>query len=105
MVIALLPENPQKFALLETHAPKDLAQFAGDYYSAELDATWQLRVQDGQLTAHVKHSDSPAMTLSPVTEDTFTLEGGSLRFDTQGSGPRRAYLIFSRIRNIEFVRN
>jgi len=105
MVISLLPENPQKLALLETHAPKDLAQFAGDYYSAELDATWQLRVQDGQLTAHVKHSDSPAMTLSPVTEDTFTLEGGSLRFDTQGSGPRRAYLIFSRIRNIEFVRN
>jgi len=105
MVIALLPENPQKFALLETHAPKDLAQFAGDYYSAELDATWQLRVQDGQLTAHVKHSDSPPMTLSPVAEDTFTLEGGSLRFDTQGSGPRRAYLIFSRIRNIEFVRN
>jgi CubicO group peptidase (beta-lactamase class C family) len=105
MVIALLPENPQRFALLETHAPKDLAQFAGDYYSAELDATWQLRVQDGQLTAHVKHSESPAMTLSPVTEDTFTLEGGSLRFDTQGSGPRRAYLIVSRIRNIEFVRN
>jgi hypothetical protein len=91
--------------LLDTHAPKDLGQFTGDYYSVELDATWQLRVHDGQLTAHVKNSDSPAMTLSPVTEDTFTLEGGSLRFEPQGSGTkRRALLTVSRIRNISFVK-
>jgi CubicO group peptidase (beta-lactamase class C family) len=105
MVMALNPEDPQKFALLDAHAPQDIAQFTGDYYSVELDAAWQLRVQDGQLTAHVKNSDSPAMTLSPVTEDTFTLEGGSLRFEPQGSGTkRRALLTVSRIRNISFVK-
>jgi len=105
MVMALNPEDPQKFLLLDTHTPKDLSQFTGDYYSVELDATWQLRVQDGQLTAHVRNSDSPAMTLSPVSEDTFTLEGGSLRFEPQGSGTkRRALLTVSRIRNISFVK-
>ena len=41
------------------------------------------------------------MPLCPVTQVTLTLEGGLLRVDTQRSGPRRAHLIFSRIRNIE----
>lgn len=101
MVYALIEESPVEFKKLETHAPKDLAQFTGDYHSAELDAIWQLQVKDGQLTAHVKHSDSPAMTLLPVDDNTFTLEGGSLRFE---SGARRAFLTVSRIRNIEFVK-
>lgn len=101
MVFALVEEDPSEFKKLETHAPKDLTQFAGDYYSAELDAIWQLQVKDGQLTAHVKHSDSPAMTLRPVDDSTFTLEGGSLRFET---AEKRALLTVSRIRNIEFVK-
>jgi CubicO group peptidase (beta-lactamase class C family) len=101
MVFALIEEDPVEFKKLETHAPKDLAQFTGDYHSAELDAIWQLQVKDGQLTARVKHSDSPAMTLLPVDDNTFTLEGGSLRFE---SGARRAFLTVSRIRNIEFVK-
>jgi CubicO group peptidase (beta-lactamase class C family) len=101
MVFALAEENPSEFKKLETHAPQDLAQFTGDYYSAELDAVWQLQRKDGQLTAHVKHSDSPAMTLLPVDENTFTLESGSLRFEP---GAKRAFLIVSRIRNIEFVK-
>lgn len=101
MVFALSEEDPLEFKKLETHAPKDLAQFTGDYYSSELDATWQLQAKDGQLTARVKHSDSPAMTLLPVDDSTFTLEGGSLRFETDA---KRAFLTVSRIRNIEFVK-
>jgi len=101
MVLALVEENPSEFKKLDTHAPKDLAQFTGDYHSAELDAIWQLLVKDGQLTAHVKHSDSPAVTLRPVDDSTFMLEGGSLRFET---GAKRAFLTVSRIRNIEFVK-
>ena len=106
MVLQLLAtEKPEKYALIQTRAPKDLAQFTGDFYSAELDATWQLRVQDGQLTAHVKHSDSPDISLRPINETTFTLEGGSLRFENDGAGPKRAFLTVDRIRNIEFVKN
>jgi len=106
MVLQLLAtEKPEKFSLIKTRAQKDLEQFTGDFYSVELDATWQLRVQDGQLTAHVKHSDSPDITLRPINETTFTLEGGSLRFENEGGVLKRAFLTVDRIRNIEFVRN
>jgi CubicO group peptidase (beta-lactamase class C family) len=106
MVLQLLDtEKPEKYALIQTRVPKDLSQFTGDFYSAELDATWQLRVQDGQLTAHVKHSDSPDITLRPINETTFTLEGGSLRFENDDGGLKHAFLTVDRIRNVEFVKN
>lgn len=105
MIFDLFEDKPEKYVLIQTSAPKDLSAFVGDYYSGELDATWQLGIQDGQLTAHVKHSDNPAMTLRPITEDTFTLEGGSLHFERQAGRPARALLTVDRIRNIEFVRH
>jgi hypothetical protein len=105
MIFGLFEDKPEKFVLIQTSAPKDLSAFVGDYYSAELDATWQLRIQEGQLTAHVKHNDSPEMTLRPITEDTFALEGGSFHFEHQAGRPARAFLTVERIRNIEFVRN
>jgi len=104
MVFGLIEDKPEKFTLIKTSAPKDLSAFAGDYYSPELDAVWQLRFQDGQLTVHIKHSDDPPTPLRPVTANTFTLESGSLRFETQSGIPKRAFLTVDRIRNIEFVR-
>lgn len=101
----LASEKAEKYSLIQTHAPKDLGGFAGDYYSFELDATWQLRLRDGKLTAHVKHSDSPEVTLDPVTDNTFTIEGGSLRFENEAGSPKRAFLTVDRIRNIEFEKN
>jgi hypothetical protein len=64
-----------------------------------------LQVRDGQLSAHIKHSDSPAMTLRPISEDTFSVDDGSLRFENVRGTTKRAFLTVSRIRNIEFVRN
>lgn len=101
----LASEKAEKYSLIQTYAPKDLGGFAGDYYSFELDATWQLRLRDGKLTAHVKHSDSPEVTLDPVTDNTFTIEGGSLRFENEAGSPKRAFLTVDRIRNIEFEKN
>lgn len=100
-----IEDKPETYNLIQVSAPKDLSPFSGDYYSPELDATWQLRVQNGELTAHVKHSDSPAVTLRPVSADTFTLEGGSLRFESRDGRPVRAFLTVDRIRNIEFTKN
>lgn len=105
MVVEIPGEESVKFAMIQTRAPKDLGQFVGDYYSFELDATWQFRVKDGKLTAQVKHSDTPSMTLQSVGPETFTLEGGSLRFEINGGVPKRAFLTVSRIRNVEFVKN
>ena len=101
----LASEKAEKYSLIQPRAPKDLAPFIGDYYSSELDAIWQLRVHDGKLTAHVKHSDSAEVTLDPVTDNTFTIEGGSLRFENDGGSVKRAFLTVDRIRNIEFVKN
>src|SRR5215469_4076177 len=99
-----LEDKPEKYTLIRTSAPQDLSPFAGDYYSPELDATWQLRLQDGQLTVQVKHSNNPPITLRPVTESTFTLESGVLRFETRSGVPNSASLTVDRIRNIEFLR-
>ena len=64
------------------------------------------RVHDGELTAHVRHSDNGPMMLRPVTEDTFTLlEDGALRFDVESGIPKRAFLTAEGIRNIVFIRN
>jgi len=104
MVFGLFEDQPEKYTLIRTSAPKDLSPFVGDYYSPELDATWQLRLQDGQLTLQVKHSNNPPITLRPVTENTFTLESGVLRFETRSGVPNSASLTVDRIRNIEFLR-
>ena len=104
MVFGLFEDQPEKYTLIRTSAPKDLSPFVGDYYSPELDATWQLRLQDGQLTVQVRHSNNPPIALRPVTENTFTLESGVLRFETRSGVPNSASLTVDRIRNIEFLR-
>ena len=104
MVFGLFEDKPEKFTLIQTSAPKNLAEFVGEYYSPELDAIWQLGLQDGQLTVRIKHSDNPPTTLRPVTENTFILESGALRFEMQSGIPKKAFLTVDRIRNIEFIR-
>ena len=104
MIFGLFEDKPEKYTLIHTSAPKDLSPFVGDYYSPELDATWQLRLQEGQLTVEVKHSDNPPTTLRPVSENTFTLESGVLRFETRSGVPHSAFLTVDRIRNMEFFR-
>jgi len=104
MTLNLLGEKTDKYSLVATNEPKDLRPYVGDYYSAELDATWQLQLQDGKLSVRVKHSPNPATPLRPISDETFLLEGGSLRFPAAGAGPNRALLTVSRIRNVEFVR-
>jgi len=95
----------EKFTLIQTSAPKDLATFAGDYYSPELDTIWELRIRGGELTAQPRHSDNQPMMLRAITEHTFALEGGVLRFETEADIPERAFLTVDRIRGIEFMRN
>jgi CubicO group peptidase (beta-lactamase class C family) len=104
MVFGLFEDKPEKYTLIQTSAPKDLSPFVGDYYSPELDAIWQFRLQGGQLTEQVKHSDNPPTTLRAISENTFTLESGALRFETRSGVPNRAFLTVDRIRNIEFFR-
>jgi len=104
MVLEFGSDKPQTYAWVAVKPAKDVAQFAGDYYSAELDATWELRMEAGQLKARVKHGNGPVTTLSPIDEDLFLLEGGSLQFEKRPGQHTGALLSVDRIRNVEFVK-
>ncbi len=56
----------------------ELADFAGNYASEELDTTWKLAVQDGKLV--VRHRGLPEEVLKPTVSGTFTLAGMNLTF-------------------------
>lgn len=54
-------------------SPADLAEYAGQYFSNEMDASYTLSVSDGKLTAsHRRHGDS---VLNPLTPDNFSGPG------------------------------
>lgn len=63
------------FSRIQTAAPTvaQLNGFAGDYYSADLDATYQFSVRDGQLTAHIVNGRSfpNGIGFQPVLADEF----------------------------------
>ena len=71
----------------------DLAEFAGSFFSAELDATYRFAVIEGSLVVRIEQE--PALQVTPVADDKF-----EIRFDNQGlSGPQTATLEFDRNRS------
>jgi CubicO group peptidase (beta-lactamase class C family) len=80
----------------------ELAAYAGDYRSAELDATYQLRVDDGSLTLH--RNWSPAVRLNPLVRDEFESgELGTLVFSRDADARVSGLSVFAgRIRNLRF---
>jgi hypothetical protein len=104
MVLDQSDEKPKSFTRVPTEKPKELSVFAGDYYSPELDATWEIRFTEGQLMAHVKHDPGPALPLEAISQNLFLVAGGSMQFDMQAGQRSRAFVSIARIRNLEFVR-
>jgi hypothetical protein len=83
----------------------DLAVYAGDYYSEEVDATYHVAVVDGGLAFSARHV--AAQKLTPIAVDTFRAGGGlTLHFErTAGSGAANAFTVEAgRVRNIRFAR-
>ena len=67
----------------------DLADFAGTFYSTELDATYHVRVEDDTLRLQIERW--PPLVLVPTGDDTF------VAIDVPAwTGPRRADLAFTR---------
>jgi CubicO group peptidase (beta-lactamase class C family) len=56
--------------------PAELAQYAGRYYSPELDVTWTIEAGDGGLVA--RRRKYPASRLAPVLADAFSDDWGPL---------------------------
>jgi CubicO group peptidase (beta-lactamase class C family) len=104
MVIEERGEKPKTYIRVLTEKPGDLSLFAGDYYSPELDATWEIRLRDGALTAHAKHDPSPPAPLDPISSSLFFVSGGTIQFDVQPGKPGHAIVSFDRIRNLDFAK-
>lgn len=78
-----------------------LDEYASEWYSEELDATWELVVEEDGLSI----KDGPDDTLSPTIKDEFKLRGLTLRFTRDGEGRISSMLVDAgRVRNLEFTR-
>ncbi|MDE2849034.1 MAG: serine hydrolase [Acidobacteriota bacterium] len=66
-----------------------LAEFAGSFFSSELDATYRFTVADGGLALRVEQQ--PALDVEPVAEDEFRVE-----FESRGWAASPARLEFGR---------
>jgi CubicO group peptidase (beta-lactamase class C family) len=82
-----------------------LAAYAGDYYSAEVDASYRIAVVDGGLVLSARHVS--AQKLTATAPDTFAAANGlTLHFERAASGGAAAAFTIEagRVRNIRFVR-
>jgi CubicO group peptidase (beta-lactamase class C family) len=83
-------------------SPEQLAEFAGAYYSEELDVHYVCSVENGRLTVRVR-SDSRA--LEPAWRDAFTDRGRQFEFTRAAQGRVTGFAVHAgRVRNIHFVR-
>ena len=87
-----------------TAAASDLASFAGDYYSEEVDVTYRIRLSGDHLVL-TGRLENP-QTLVPVDPNAFRAGGITLRFERGGpSTPPTAFTVEAgRVRNIRFQR-
>jgi CubicO group peptidase (beta-lactamase class C family) len=79
--------------------------YAGTYYSEELEATFTISVSGDQLRLQRETDDAPGVLQTSGPEDTFSVFGMRLRFGREGSGPVTGFLVEAgRVRGIAFVR-
>jgi CubicO group peptidase (beta-lactamase class C family) len=86
-----------------TPTPEELASYAGDYSSSELDVTYKIAVNEGKL-ALTKNWQEPAL-LEPIIRDEFQTPSGTIVFQRDPTGPITACEVFAgRVRKILFTR-
>ncbi|WP_222983829.1 serine hydrolase domain-containing protein [Flagellimonas meishanensis] len=83
---------------------KEIEQFTGNYYSDELDTTYQIKSKGKQLLALIKDSDT--ITLNPVMKNIFNeVHFGYLKFETNKKGRINGFTVNDElINNIHFER-
>lgn len=96
-------QPPLTLELIERFEPdaSALAEYAGVYFSEELDTGWELIVKEGALF-RVRRPNTP---LEPEAQDQFTLGNVTLRFVRSADGEVTSFAVDAgRVRGIEFVR-
>jgi CubicO group peptidase (beta-lactamase class C family) len=81
-----------------------LEDYVGRYYSAELETSYRVVLEEGRLRAiHVRHD--PIDIFDPVGPDRFESEFGQIQFERDGAGTVTRMLASSgRVRNLRFER-
>ena len=105
MQIEVAGQKPAIFTPTELVTPSaaQLAEYAGDYYSEELNVTYQLVVAEGKLT--LRRKTAPASALFPTVKDEFRVEGLILNFTRDDrQGPSGFSLNAGRVKNLRFVK-
>jgi len=105
-IISLPDGNPRTFERIQPVTPtaEELAQYAGEYQSSELQATYKFAVKDGKLILSIGWQEP--VTLEPTVRDEFESSVGvTLVFRRDGSGHITGCDLFAgRVRNIFFKR-
>jgi hypothetical protein len=104
------PEQPeqqrQEPAPFEMN-PAALVEYAGTYYSPELEASYMITVEAGRLKAsHIRHGDQ---WLTPTGKDEFRGEGwwfDRIDFVRDSEGKVSGFTVtdMPRVRNVRFIR-
>jgi len=95
--------KPEIFEAVEAVSPaaSQLQEYAGSYYSEELDTTYAFGVEEGKL--YVKSKGTPRRALLPTYKDGFTVEGVQFEFSRDGRGRVGGFAVQAgRIRNVRF---
>jgi hypothetical protein len=75
----------------------------GDYYCAELEAIYRLRIENGELT--LSRRNSPQERLEPVSDDLFKGAHNAFEFVRNAQGQITGFALGAgRVRSIAFVR-
>ena len=80
-----------------------LVDYAGVYYSPELQAVYEIRADGKLVTAHLRGLQG---SLTPGPADFFTLAGLSLRFTRDDNRRVNGFRLWEiRARGVEFIRS
>ena len=83
---------------------RQLAEYAGDYYSDELDSVWHLVEIDGVLELHVGYSSE--FELQFTSEDAFAADRFSGTFERDETGAVTEVVIDAgRVKNLRAVKH
>ncbi len=83
--------------------PEDLAAYAGTYHSDEIDMTYTVYVEGGNLKVHFR--PATRFELSPAYADAFEADGDVIRFTRDTTGAIDGFLVYAgRVRHLRFVR-
>ncbi|MFQ5926283.1 MAG: serine hydrolase domain-containing protein [Terriglobia bacterium] len=97
--------KPTRYEGVELVSPTaaELQDYAGEYYSEELDVTYRLAVEDGKL--FFRHRNAPENALEPTLADEFQVRGWRVNFLRTREGRVSGFTVNAgRVRNIRFAR-